>query len=140
MPNPQAPDGSLHHSVTLSIAVSNVEQALGFYAQAFGAREIYRAPDASGRIMHGQVRIGDTILFIAQEQPGDPRSYQAPITLQGTTCALYMYVDDCDAAFQRALAAGASALHPVATRPWGDQEGLVRDLFGHLWAIATRRA
>jgi len=137
--NPIAPDGSRHHALTLSIAVPSVEGSLEFYANAFGATEIYRAPNAGGRLQHAQMRIGDTLFFIARAAPGEPRNYQAPADLQGTTCAIYMYVVDCRGVLQRAVDAGASALSAVTTRPWGDEDALVRDPYGHLWAIASRR-
>jgi PhnB protein len=113
-----------------------VEKALAFYAEAFGAKEIFRAPGAAGRIVHGQMRIGDSLVFLAEEQPSDPDSYHAPSTLRG----IYMYVGDCDAVLRQAVDAGASVLCKVQARPWGDRDGLVRDPFGHLWGIASRVA
>jgi PhnB protein len=138
--NPKAPDGRDHHTVTPVLAVRGGEQALAFYARAFSACEILRVPGPSGTVAHAQMRIGDSLFFLADEMPENRDSYLAPATLGGTSCAMYIYFDDADAMFEQAVAAGAQPLAAVEQRPWGDREGLVRDPFGHLWALATRNS
>jgi len=139
MNNPTTPDGRQHHTLTLALAVHGAARALEFYTQAFGAQEIFRVPGPGGKIAHAQMRIGDSLFFLADEDPNIPHGYRSPQTLGGTCCAVYMYVPDADAAFERAVHAGAETLFPVADQQWGDREGLVRDPLGHLWALAMRK-
>jgi PhnB protein len=139
MTNPKTPDGGEHHTLTAALAVRGAARALEFYAQAFGAQEIFRAPGPDGKIAHAQMRIGDSLFFLADEDPSIPHGYRSPQSLSGTSCAIYMYVADADAVFEQAVRAGAEGLFPVADQHWGDREGLVRDPFGHLWALAMRK-
>ena len=139
MTNPKTPDGREHHTLTTALAVRGAAKALEFYAQAFGAKEILRVPGPEGKIAHAQMRIGDSLFFLAEEDPGIRNGYRSPQTLRGTSCAIYMYVADADTVFDQAVRAGAEGLFPVADQPWGDREGLVRDPFGHLWALAMRK-
>jgi PhnB protein len=134
-----APDGSEHHSLITALVVLDVDKAIEFYGQAFGSSEILRIPGPGGETGHGQIRIGDTILFLAAE-PNNRDTYVSPESLGGTTCGVYSYWDDCDAAFKRAVSAGAAPVDKPQNLPWGDRVGLVRDPFGHLWSLATRLA
>ena len=136
MPIATAPDGSEHHAVITTLVVADVDRAIEFYGQAFGSSEILRIPGPGGKTGHGQVRIGDTILFLAAEPAN--RSYLSPDSLGGTTCGVYLYSGDCDAAFRTAAGAGATSLSEPENLPWGDRVALVRDPFGHLWSLATR--
>ncbi len=133
-----APDGSAHQTLTVALVVRGGQQALEFYARAFGARETLRVPGPADTIAHAQLRIGDSLFFVSDEILAPSGSYQAPETLGGTSFAFYLQVDDADATFARAVAAGATGLNPVAPQPWGAREGLVRDPFGHLWALASK--
>jgi uncharacterized glyoxalase superfamily protein PhnB len=108
-----------------------------FYCKAFGARELLKIPGPAGETGHGQVRLGDTIVFLAAE-PANRDTYLSPESLSGTTCGVYSYWDDCDAVFRKAVALGAVPLDEPVDLPWGDRVGLVRDPFGHLWSLATR--
>jgi len=139
MTNPKTPDGREHHTLTAALAVRGAARALDFYAQAFGAQEIFRAPGPDGKIVHAQMRIGDSLFFLADEDPSIGHSCRSPQALSGTSCAIYIYVADADAVFEQAVRAGAEGLSPVADQHWGDREGLVRDPFGHLWALAMRK-
>ena len=139
MTNPTTPDGLEHHTLTAALGIRGVSKALEFYAQAFGAREIHRSPGPDGKIVHAQMRIGDSLFFLGEEDPSLPHGYRSPRALNGTTCAIYMYVPDADAVFEQAVRAGAEGLFPVSDQHWGDREGLVRDPFGHLWAVAMRK-
>src|SRR5690242_6326366 len=107
MSNPKTPDGQDHHSLTIALAVNGAARALEFYRQAFGAQEIFRAPGADGKIAHAQMRIGDSLFFLADEDPNIPNSCRSPQSLRGTSCAIYMYVPDADAVFEQAVRAGA---------------------------------
>ena len=139
MTNPTTPDGREHHTMTIALAVSGAARALEFYKQAFGAQELLRVPGDDAKIAHAQMRIGDSLFFVADEDPRIPNSCRSPLNLRGTSCAIYMYVVDADAVFDQAVRAGAEGLSPVADQHWGDREGLVRDPFGHLWAVAMRK-
>jgi PhnB protein len=134
-----APDGLPHPTLTLAFVVRGAAAALDFYARAFGAREILRIPTPAGTVAHAQMRVGDSLLFLSDEVPGVIDSYQAPEGLQGTTFVGYLFVPDADALFTQAVVAGATAILPVKDQPWGNREGLVRDPFGHLWAVASRK-
>jgi PhnB protein len=132
-----APDGSEHHSLIPVLVVADADAAVDFYVRAFGGVEVIRIPGPGGKTAHGQVRIGDTILFVAL-QPNNRHTYVSPGVLGGTTTAVYSYWADCDAAFRKAVEAGAEAIDEPVNLPWGDRVGLVRDPFGHLWSIASR--
>ena len=125
------------HTVTPHINVRGAERAIEFYARAFGAEERYRMPGPDGKLMHAEIRIGDSIVMLADEVP--EMGSTAPATLQGTTGSLMLYVDDCDVAFKRAVDAGAISAMPPQDMFWGDRYARVTDPFGHQWAIATHK-
>jgi len=139
MPKATAPDGTEHHALIAALVVRDVDKAIEFYGKAFGSREILRIPGLRGKTGHGQVRIGDTILFLAAE-PENRDTYLSPESLGGTSCGVYSYWDDSDAVFNKAVSAGATPVGWPENLPWGDRVGLVRDPFGHLWSLATRLA
>src|SRR5262245_3546316 len=109
MANPTTTDGREHHTLTAALAVRSAAKALEFYKQAFGALEIYRAAGDDGKIAHAQMRIGDSVFFVADEDPRIPNSCRSPEALSGTSCAIYMYVPDADATFEQAVGAGAES-------------------------------
>lgn len=125
--------------LTPALAVRGASDAIEYYKKAFGAEELFRVPGKDGRIPHAQMSIAGSVFFVSDEFPEMPNSGRSPAALQGTTCAIYMYVDDVDAVYERAVQAGATALWPVKDQLWGDREGVVLDPFGHMWAIATRK-
>jgi len=125
------------HTVTPYLVVSGASQAIDFYTKAFGAREIFRMPAPNGEVMHAELQIGDSRLFLADENP--EMGGRSPQTLKGTPVAVFLYVEDVDAVFQRAVAAGATAKVPVSDMFWGDRWGAVVDRFGHEWQIATHK-
>ena len=126
------PDG--FHTVTPSICVRNASGAIEFYKQALGATELSRMKSPDGRVMHAELRIGDSVIFLSDEYPemGKTRS---PQTLGGTTGALHIYVEDVDSAFRQAVDAGGQPQMPVTDMFWGDRTGQFIDPFGHRWAI-----
>jgi uncharacterized glyoxalase superfamily protein PhnB len=125
-------------TLTPALAVRGAAAAIAYYQEAFGATELFRVPGKDGRIPHAQLSIAGAVFFVSDEFPEMPNSGRSPATLEGTTCALYLYVDDVDAVYERAVKAGGRALWPVKDQFWGDREGVVLDPFGHMWAIATR--
>ena len=127
-----------YHTATPYLVVRGAAQAIEFYKRAFGAEELARMPAPDGRtVMHAELKIGDSIVMLADESPG--MGCRSPESLGGSTASLHLYVKDVDAAFKRALAAGAQARMPVADMFWGDRYGKVADPFGHEWGLATHK-
>jgi uncharacterized glyoxalase superfamily protein PhnB len=110
---------------------------MDFYQQAFGAVELGRMPGPGGKIMHGTMRIGDSVLMLVDDFPdfGSP----GPRALKGSPVVIHMYVENADAAFAKAVEAGATAVMPLADMPWGDRYGVLVDPFGHKWSIASHQ-
>jgi PhnB protein len=126
-----------YHSVTPYLMVRDATKALAFYRDAFGAEELMRFEGPPGRIAHAEVKIGDSHVMLADENPGE--GFVGPQTLGGAGVSLMVYVQDVDATFARAVAAGATARRPVADQFYGDRVGTLADPFGHVWSIATHR-
>jgi uncharacterized glyoxalase superfamily protein PhnB len=124
------------HSLTPHLHVKGAAKFLDFLKNAFGAVEVGRTPGPQGKVMHAEVRIGDSILMINDEFPefGGPSYAGGPWPV-----VLHIYVPDADAAFAQATAAGCEVSLPLADQFWGDRYGQLRDPFGFTWAIATRK-
>jgi PhnB protein len=129
------PDG--YTSVTPSITVSNSAEALAFYAKAFGAVETMRLTMPGGGIAHCEFQIGNAKVMMADEMPD--WGNKGPATTGAPTGGFCIYVPDCDAAFERAVAAGCTVLHPMADQFYGDRSGRLVCPFGHHWSIATHQ-
>jgi len=130
------PDG--YRTVTPYLTVKGAAQAIDFYKRAFNAQEIERMTGPDGKsVMHAEVRIGDSNVMLSDEFP--QMGSRSPETLGGTTGSLFLYVPDVDAAFQRAVDAGAKAVMPPADMFWGDRFGKLVDPFGHEWGMATHK-
>ncbi|HZI17439.1 MAG TPA: VOC family protein [Pyrinomonadaceae bacterium] len=122
------------HNVTPYLCVSDAARAIEFYKEAFGATEIMRMEAPDGKIGHAEVRIGDSIVMIADEFP--ELSFRSPQSV-GVSAHFMLYDEDVDARVERAIAAGAKLTRPVADQFYGDRTGSVEDPFGHHWYIAT---
>ena len=124
------------HTITPTIFVRGAAQAIDFYKQAFGAEEICRhtTPDGS-KIVHGEVKVGDSTLFICDEFP--EWGANSPETLNGNSSAFYLYVENSDESFDRAVSAGATVVRPVEETFWGDRVGVISDPYGHKWNFST---
>ena len=129
------PDG--YHSITPSLTVKDGAKAIDFYKKAFGAQERMRIPGPDGRLMHAELLVGDSIVMLADEMP--EMGCKAPASVGSVSSSLYVYVPDVDAAFKRAVEAGAKALMPPADMFWGDRFGTVEDPSGHRWGLATHK-
>lgn len=128
------PDG--FHTLTPALTVRDGAKAIDFYKRALGAQEVMRMPGPDGRgLMHAELRIGDSIFMLSEEQPGV--GCRAPASVGGPTSYLYVYVPDVDTAFKQAVAAGAKVVVPVTDMFWGDRYGQVEDPSGHRWGLAT---
>jgi PhnB protein len=124
------------HTITPQLVVNGVAEAIDWYTKALGANELLRNLAQDGKsIMHSELLLGDSRFFVVDEFPG---SMASPASLGGTSITLHLYVQDVDALFGRAVAAGATVLMPVADQFWGDRYGILKDPFGHRWSIASR--
>lgn len=138
VPMPVQPIPKGYHTLTPFVTVRDAARAIEFYKQAFGAKEkgAMKAPD--GKVMHAELIIGDSIIMLADEFP--EFGSLSPQTSGGAGMGLHIYVEDVDAAFDRAVKAGAMVEMPVADMFWGDRYGKLRDPFGHTWSIGTHVA
>jgi PhnB protein len=124
------------HSLTPTLTVNDGVRALDFYKRAFGAVEIDRHLMPDGKIAHATIQIGDSMVMLSDEFPM-PGFARSPQSLGGTTGTLWIYTEDVDGLFNRAVQAGATAKMPVKDQFWGDRTGSLADPFGHLWTVAT---
>ena len=127
------PDGM--HSLTPHLICRGAAAAIDFYGRAFGAIELFRLPGPDGRLIHACVRIGDSQLFLVDEMP--EHGALGPQALNSPPVTIHLQVQDADAAFARAVRAGATVTMPLADMFWGDRYGRITDPFGHSWSIAT---
>lgn len=125
-----------YRTVTPYLICRGAAAALEFYKAAFGATEVSRF-EHEGKIAHAEVRIGDSLVCVADEYP--EMEIKSPQTVGGTPVQLLVYVADVDAVVERAVAAGAKITRPVADQFYGDRNGGVEDPFGHSWFIATHK-
>ena len=132
MPVSPIPPG--YHSVTPYLAIDGAARALAFYAEAFGARERMRLEAPGGKIGHAEIEIGDSVVMLADPWPEG--QFVAPRG-DAVSVSIHLYVEDADAAFARAVAAGAVAVQPMETKFYGDRSGTLRDPFGHRWHLAS---
>jgi len=127
------PEG--YHTVTPYLIVRNAARAIEFYKKAFGATELMRMAEPSGRIGHAEIRIGDSPIMLADEVP--EMGFRSPESFGGSPVSILLYVEEVDAVFNQAVAAGAKVQRPVADQFYGDRTGGVTDPFGHVWYVAT---
>ncbi|HWJ94271.1 MAG TPA: VOC family protein [Telluria sp.] len=123
------------HSVTAHIVCAGAADAIEFYKRAFGAEEVMRMPMPNGKLGHAMIRIGDSMVMMADEFP--EWESRGPLSIGGTAVTLHLSVPNVDEVFERAVNAGAKIRMPVADMFWGDRYGVVEDPFGHRWSIAT---
>ena len=131
------------HSVTPFLCVKDAARAIEFYIKAFGATELQRIEEPDGKVNHALLKIGDSMVRLSDDSSKHVAEWVAkgwsrsPQSLGGTPVHFYVYVEDSDAVFKRAIAAGAKLMEPVADKEWGDRLGSLTDPFGHIWMIAT---
>jgi len=129
------PDG--HYTVTPYLIIKGAASALDFYKKAFGAVELMRLADASGKVGHAEIKIGNSPIMLADEFP--EMGFRGPQSLGGSAVGIALYVEDVDARFNQAVAAGGKVLRPVKDQFYGDRSGTLVDPFGHVWTIATHK-
>ncbi len=127
------PDG--YHSVTPYLIIKGAAEAIEFYKKVFGAIELFRLPMPGGVIGHAELKIGDSVIMLADEFPD--MGAISPKTLGGTPISLMIYVPNVDEVFAGAIAAGGKEIRPVQNQFYGDRSGVFEDPFGHKWSIAT---
>ena len=129
------PEGA--QAVTPYICVSGASDAIDFYKQAFGAREIMRVEGPNNTVGHAEIEIGGSRIMLADEFP--EMGFRGPKSFGGSPVHLHVYVEDVDGVADRAVAAGAKLTRPVMDQFYGDRSGAVEDPFGHVWHIATHK-
>jgi PhnB protein len=127
------PDG--YRTATPYLIIKGAAEAIEFYKRAFGATELLRMADAQGRVGHAEIKIGDSVIMLADEHPA--MGYRGPRSLGGSSVSILLYLADVDSVFERAVRAGAKAQRPVADQFYGDRSGTLEDPFGHVWTVAT---
>jgi PhnB protein len=131
------PDG--HHTVTPALVLDDAAAAIEWYKKGLGAEEVARAVGPDGKIMHAEIRIGDSLIMM-HDGMGEAKG---PRALGGSPASLWLYVDDCDALFNRAVAAGAKVrpgpMGQLMDQFWGDRSGTFIDPHGYQWTVATHK-
>lgn len=123
-----------YHTVTPSLVVADAAKAIEFYEKALGAEERMRFPAPDGSIMHAEIRIGDSTIMLGDEMP--EQGVRGPRSIGGTPVSFFIYGDNVDEAWKRAVEAGAREVMPLADQFWGDRTGCLEDPFGHRWWLA----
>jgi PhnB protein len=127
------PDG--YPQVTPYLCVDGAKAAIEFYSNVLGAKERMHMPAPDGKIGHAELELGDSLIMLADEFP--EMGIRGPKAVGGTPVMIMIYVEDADAVFDAAVAAGATALRPVEDQFYGDRTGQFEDPFGHRWSVAT---
>jgi PhnB protein len=129
------PDG--YHTITPYLYIRGAAGAIDFYKRAFGAVELFRMPMPDGRIGHAEIQIGNSVVMLADEHP--EMGARSPQTLGGASSGYMIYVEDVDAQFPKAVAAGAKVQRPLKDQFYGDRSATVEDPYGHVWTISTHK-
>jgi PhnB protein len=121
------------------LCCSPADKAIDFYQRAFGATELMRMPGPDGKIGHAEIKIGESIIMLADEHPAmdGQEAFKSPLTLGGSPMFLMIYVPDVDATFKQAVAAGGTISREIENQFYGDRSGAIKDPFGHTWYFAT---
>jgi PhnB protein len=126
------------HTITPHLVVKGAGTAIDFYKKAFGAQELARLASPDGKsLLHADLKIGDSHVFLTDEFP--EMGGLGPESIGGTPVMIHLYVEDVDAAFGKAVAAGAQVKMPLADMFWGDRYGILTDPFGHSWSLASHK-
>ena len=127
------PEG--YSTVTPYLIVTGAAEAIDYYTKVFGATELMRFPGPDGKVGHAEIKIGTSIVMLADEAPD--KGYRSPQSLGGSGTGIMLYVEDVDGVFDRAIAAGGKTQQAVTDQFYGDRSGSLIDPFGHMWTVAT---
>jgi PhnB protein len=127
------PEG--YHNITPYLFVRGAVSAIDFYKSVFGATEVVRMMGTNGKVMHAELKIGDSIVMLADENP--PTGVMSPQTVGGYSVGMHLYVEHVDAVIEKAVESGARLLRPIKNQFYGDRSGSLLDPFGHMWSVAT---
>ena len=127
------PDG--YHTATPYLIIKNAAAALDFYRRAFGAVESMRLVAPTGEVGHAEIRIGNSVIMLADEMPN--MGFRSPAALGGSPVSILLYVENVDERFKQAVDAGAKVVRPVQDQFYGDRSATLEDPFGHIWTVAT---
>ncbi len=126
-----------YHSVTPFLVVNDAARAIDFYKRAFGAQEKSRFDGPDGKVVHAELKIGDSVIMLSDELPENRT--RSPHTLRGSSAGIFLYVDNVDNVFRQAVSAGAKAEAQPSDMFWGDRFAALTDPFGHHWSLATHK-
>lgn len=121
------------HEVYAYLRLHDTAAAIDFYTRAFGAKELFRLVEPSGRVGHAEIKIGPETLMLSDEYP--EYDIRGPRSIGGTSVSIHIHVDDVDRLFEQAVAAGATVVRPLQNQFYGERSGTVRDPFGHEWLL-----
>ena len=123
-----------YHTITPNLICKDAAKAIDFYKTAFGAQEVMRMPGPDGKVMHAELKFGDSTFMLGEEM--SEMGFKSPKSYNGTGSSFYCYVENVDAAWKKALGAGGKEVMPLDTMFWGDRTGRLEDPFGHHWVLA----
>jgi len=126
-----------YNSVTPYLVIKGAAQAIEYYKKVFGATEVVRMPAPDGKIGHAELKIGNSYIMLADENPSMGQGHTSAATIGASPVSLYVYLPNVDEVVERASTEGAKVLRPVQDQFYGDRNGFIQDPFGHLWGIAT---
>jgi PhnB protein len=125
------------HSITPYLVIRGAARAIDYYKKVFGATELFRMDGPDGKVGHAELKIGDSRIMLAEENPSMGQGHASATTIGSSPVSLYLYLPDVDKVVDRAVAEGAKVVKAVETHFYGDRSGFVQDPFGHFWGIAT---
>ena len=126
-----------YHSVTPYLIIKDAARAIDFYKKVFDATELVRMADPSGKIGHAEIKIGDSMIMLADEHA--EMGHRSPQSLGGSPVGIHLYLEDSDSTVKKAVAAGAKLERPVQDQFYGDRSGQITDPFGHVWTVSTQK-
>ena len=126
-----------YNYVTPYLVIKGAAKAIDYYKNVFGATETVRMPGPDGKIGHAELKIGNSHIMLADENPSMGEGHTSAATIGSSPVSLYVYLPNVDDVVKRAVAEGAKLLKPVQDQFYGDRNGFIRDPFGHFWGIAT---
>lgn len=126
-----------YHTITPYLIIKGAAHAIDYYKKVFGATELVRMNGPDGKVGHAELKIGDSLIMLAEENPSMGQGHTSASTIGATPVSLYIYLPDVDGVVERAKAEGANILKPIENQFYGDRNGFLQDPFGHIWCVAT---